>query len=370
MAKRILLVGGGSGGHVFPLVAVSAALRRADPSVELYALGEGRFMADAMREAGIPFTKISAGKLRRYASARTFLAPVQFLWGFIQSLWHLFRIMPDAVFTKGSYASVAPSLVARLYRIPVYTHESDSVPGRANLFISKLSKTTFISFADSKKYFKEEATLLTGNPIRPEVLQGQREAALKHFNFRADKQTIFIFGGSQGSKRINDSILQSLVQIVPQYQVIHQCGDSQLTAVTAEIERLEREGERSYGPMIKANYRLFAFLSVQEVALAYAAADVVISRAGSSNLFEIAALGKPAIVIPITHSNGNHQVQNAVELSLYGAVMIEEANLTPHILINQIQDLLDPARWAERSAKIKTFAAADAAAKIAEVLLK
>lgn len=370
MAKRILLVGGGSGGHVFPLVAVAEAIRSADSSAELMLLGEGAFLKDAAAAAALPYKSIMAGKLYRYFTFSLLLSPFKAIAGFFQSLWFLFLYMPDAVFCKGSYASVMPALVAKLYFIPIYTHESDSVPGAANRFIGKISKTVFISFESAAKFFKSGKAMLVGTPVRPELLAGDRAAALGQFNLRADRKTILVVGGSQGAKRINDAILEALVQIVQKYQVIHQCGDSQLKAVKAIVDQLSKEGEKTYGPVISANYRLYPFFQPTELAQAYALADVIISRAGASNLFEIAALGKPAIVIPIAKSNGDHQMQNAMEFQKYGAVVIEEANITSHIIINQIEDLLKPDVAASVSAKIKTFAKPDAASAIASALLQ
>ncbi len=370
MPKRIVLVGGGSGGHVFPLMAVAEALRVADPSVELMMLGNGPFLASASAAAGLPYKTIQAGKLRRYFSLWTLLAPFQTIAGFFQSLWILFSYMPDVMFTKGGYASLPPALVAKLYMIPVYTHESDSVPGLANKFISKLATAVFISFESTAKYFKNGKAILVGNPVRPELLTGDKAAALQQFNFRADKKTILITGGSQGAKRVNDAILEALIQLVQNFQVIHQSGESQYAAVKAIIDQYAKEGEKSYGPMISANYRLYPFLNPQDMGNAYAAADIIISRGGASNLFEISALGKPAIIIPLSKaSSRGDQIGNAIEFEKYGAVVIEEANITPHIIVNQIQELLETARYQAISEKIKTFAKPEAAKNIASVLL-
>ena len=370
MSKRILLVGGGSGGHVFPLMAVAEALRATDPSVELMMLGNGPFLAEAAKTIGLQFKTIQAGKLRRYFSFRTLFAPFQSIIGFFQSLWILFVYMPDVIFTKGGYASVMPALVARLYLIPVYTHESDSVPGLANKFISKLATTVFTSFESTARYFPAGKATLVGNPVRPQLLTGDKATDLQQFNFRADKKTILVTGGSQGAKRVNDAILEALVPLVENFQIIHQCGESQYASVKAVIDQYTQEGGQSYGPMIGANYRLYPFMNPQDMAMAYAAADIIISRGGASNLFEISALGKPAIIIPLsTASSRGDQIDNALEFQKYGAVVIEEANITPHIIVNQIQELLEPARYQAVSTQIKTFAKPDAANNIAQVLL-
>ncbi|OGN27658.1 MAG: undecaprenyldiphospho-muramoylpentapeptide beta-N-acetylglucosaminyltransferase [Candidatus Yanofskybacteria bacterium RIFCSPLOWO2_01_FULL_49_17] len=368
--KRILLVGGGTGGHVFPLVAVAEALKQLDPSVDLVALGEGPFMGQAIAGAGIPYHSILAGKMRRYFSFWNILDPFKTLIGFVQSLWWLWFYMPDMVFCKGGYVSFPPALAAKLYFIPIYTHESDSTPGAANSIIGKLAKMVFISFESTAKFFKEGKTKLVGNPVRPALLNGNHDAALQSFNLRADKKTIFVAGGSLGSKHINEAILESLVQLVQQFQVIHQCGQSQLADVQSVVEKTEKEGEASYGAVIKDNYRLYPFLTAEQMAMAYAAADVVISRGGSSAIFELAALGTPAIIIPLsTQASRGDQVYNAAEFQKFGAVMIEESNLTSHILINQIEELLQPAKYQQVSQSIKQFAKPEAANIIANTLL-
>ncbi len=369
MSKRIVLVGGGSGGHVFPLMAVAESLKALDPNTELIFFGDGSFFSAAVKEKNLSHQTIIAGKFRRYISPLIVWDVIKMVLGFIQALWLMLRYMPDTVFTKGGYAAVMPALAAKLYAIPVYTHESDSVPGLANKFVGKLANVVFVSFESAMSYFKPGKSVLVGNPVRPEVLNGNKEAGLAQFNLRADKKTILIYGGSQGAKRINDAILEALTELVQYFQIIHQCGDSQLQAVKSVVDQYIKEGGNTYGPMISANYRLYPFFNPKEIANAYAAADVIISRGGASNLFEIAALGKPAIIIPITNSGGDHQRQNAAEFQKYGAVVIEEANITPHIIINQLQELLIPDKYADISARIKTFAKPDAANQIAQTLL-
>jgi len=373
MAYRVLLLGGGSGGHVFPLIAVANALKersqQAGVSLELMVLGEGQFMQKAAVENGLVFKPVMAGKLRRYFSPLTLLDIFKIPLGFFQALWHVFWYMPDVVFAKGGYASLPGVFVAKLYFIPLFVHESDSVPGLTNRVLGKLAKAVFISFASSEKYFKAGRTVLTGIPIRKELMSGDQEAAMAKFALNPSLKTILVAGGSQGAQKINQIILDSLVLLVKDFQIIHQCGESQLKSVQSELEKIIKEGQGEYADAVKTNYKLFPFFNTNDMALAYAAADIIISRAGASNISEIAMLGKPAIIIPITNSSSDHQVENALEFSKFGAAMIEEQNLTPHIVINQIQSLLEPERYNVVSEKLKTFAMPDAADKIASALL-
>ncbi len=355
------------------MIAVAEALKEKSQQdgipLELMVLGEEKFMKKATAEAGLKFKPIMAGKLRRYFSPLTILDVFKIPVGFLQSLWHVFWFMPDVVFAKGGYASLPGALVSKLYFIPLFVHESDSIPGLANRVLGKLAKTVFVSFNSSQKYFKAGKTVLTGNPVRKELLTGDKAVAMAKFGLNPDLKTILVAGGSQGAQRINRIILDSLVMLVKNFQVLHQCGESQYPAVKAEAEKIIKEGEGEYAEAVKTNYKLYPFFDEKELAMAYAVSDVIVSRAGAGSLFEIAMLGKPAIIIPITRSSSNHQLENALELSKLGAAIVEEENLTPHIIISQIKSLLEPERYNIVSQNLKNFATPDAADKIATILL-
>lgn len=372
MAKRILLVGGGTGGHVYPLIAVANALRERakvkNVMLEVKMLGEGSIAGKAAREAGISYDSIMAGKLRRYFSPLILWDLIKLPIGFVQSLWHVFFYMPDVVFAKGGYASLMPVITARIYFIPVFLHESDSVPGLSNRLLAKLSRVVFTSFKSVDARFGTKAVFV-GNPVRSELFTGNRDEAMQFFNFSPEHKTIFVQGGSQGAKQINDIILEALVLLTKTYQVIHQCGDSQYSSVKAEMDRDSKEGGARYGTNITQNYRLYPFLGPKEQALAYAAADIVVMRAGAGLVFEAAQLGKPAILIPLASSAGNHQLKNAMEFAKYGAVVIEGTNMTARVLMNQIEELLKPEVTARVSQSIKAFATPNAAITIADTLL-
>ncbi|OGN02361.1 MAG: hypothetical protein A2655_01350 [Candidatus Yanofskybacteria bacterium RIFCSPHIGHO2_01_FULL_43_42] len=366
---RILLVGGGSGGHVYPVIAIANVLKERGDA-KLLLLGDDKFMRPAAEENGLQFRPVMSGKLRRYFSLLIFLDIFKFPIGLFQSLWHIFWFMPDVVFAKGGYVSVLPALVAKLYLIPLYIHESDSVPGLANKFLGRLANKIFISFQISAAYFDKSKTVLTGNPVRRDLLTGDRNEAAKLFSLSPDKKTVFVYGGSQGAQKINDIVLESLVMMVGKdLQMIHQCGSGQYETVKKLVDKFVKEGEGGYGDAITQHYRLEPFLDLGKVRAAYALADVIVSRAGASNIFEIAAVGKPAIIIPITASSGNHQLNNAMAFNKHGAVMIEEENLTPHIVLSQIEYLLKPENYEAVSQKIKSFATPDATDKIAEAIL-
>ena len=358
--KRIVLVGGGSGGHVFPLMAVAESLQKLaaqqGQNLELILLGEGKFFEEAAKKSGLKYRKIMAGKMRRYFSFANLFDLPKILIGLVQSFWYLFWLMPDLVFTKGGYASVPPAIAAKFFFIPLYIHDSDSVPGAANRLIGRWAKKVFVSFEMAKQYFPVGKTELTGNPIRLEVLRGDRNQALQFFQLSDQLPTVLVLGGSQGAQKINELIIQSAPKLTEKFQVIHQTGELNYEAVKKSTEQIK-----------SVNYHPYPFLDSSSLPLAYAVADVVVSRAGANLLSEIAALGKPAVVIPIKKSTANHQFYNAVEFSKYGGIIIEEDNLVPSVLVDQIEKAYQ--NRVEIGAKIRGFANLDAADKIGAELL-
>src|SRR3989344_626636 len=369
---RIVLVGGGSGGHVFPLTAVAGSLQKLAVQqgldLKLTLLGEGKFFEEAAKQSRLKYKKIMAGKMRRYFSLANLFDIPKILIGIIQSLWHLFWLMPDVVFTKGGYASIPPALAAKFFFVPLYIHESDAIPGMANSLIGRLAKKVFISFDLTRQYFPAGKTELTGNPVRAEILTGDQAAALQAFQLSNQLPTVLILGGSQGAQKINELIVQSLFLLTAEFQIIHQTGELNYAQVQKSVEQLAKEGGEQYAEQIKSRYRVYPFLDSNSLPLAYAAADIIVSRSGANLLSEIAALGKPAVVIPIKRSTSNHQYYNAVEFSKYGGVIMEEDNLVPSVFIDQIENAYQ--NRAEISQKIKGFTTLDAADKIAAQLLK
>ncbi len=370
MNYRILLVGGGTGGHIYPLVAVGWELQKIANekgiNLELLAVAESNRWKGEFESRGIRFKRIFTPKLRRVEGGRiNFFALLAVPFTFVQALWILFIFMPDLVFSKGGFASVIPTFVGMLFFIPIFIHESDSVPGLVNRVSAKFAKKVFISFENAAGYFNGKKTIISGNPVREALLSGNKSEAAKYFNFSPDKKTILFLAGSQGARFINDLLIDSLVQLAKEFQIIHQTGGNNFESVKKETESVKNEGRGSYGENIEKNYRVYGFLNEEELKNAFAMSDVAVSRAGS-NIFEIAALGKPSIVIPYPYSARNHQKENAMEFAKFGAVILEEQNLKPHILIDQIRHMLNNQSVGER---IKRFANPDAARIIANELI-
>ncbi|MEK7659118.1 MAG: UDP-N-acetylglucosamine--N-acetylmuramyl-(pentapeptide) pyrophosphoryl-undecaprenol N-acetylglucosamine transferase [Patescibacteria group bacterium] len=370
MNYRILLVGGGTGGHIYPLIAVSRELQKMAGekgiNLKLMAVADSNSWRSEFESQGIRFKKILAPKLRRVEGGRlNFFAFLTIPFALIQALWILFVFMPNLVFSKGGFVSFIPACVAMIYFIPVFIHESDSVPGLVNRFSAKFAKKVFISFENSARYFSVQKTVLSGNPVRESLFNGNKAEAAGFFNLDSGKKTILFLAGSQGAVFINNLLIDSLVQLVKDFQIIHQTGVNNFELVKKETDNMKNEGRSSFSESIEKNYRAYSFLNEEELKNAFAISDLVVSRSGSS-IFEIAALAKPSIVIPYPYSARNHQKENAAEFAKFGAVVLEEENLKPHILIDQIKHLLNNSGAGE---KIKQFIKTEAAKMIAQEIM-
>jgi len=349
---RIVLTGGGSGGHLFPLVAVSRKLKqKLGADAELLYIGSGDSMErDVMAKEGIAVKNVQSGKFRRYLSLLNFIDIFKFPIGIIQSLWILLTFMPDAVFSKGGYACVPVVIAAWMYRIPVLIHESDAVAGLANKISAKFAKRIAVSYPSAKKYFPEKKTAIIGNPVREGVVGGDAAAGRTQFELTQSKPIILVMGGSQGAQIINESIVRILPELLRRVQVIHQTG-------TNNYEKVVHMAAE-YG--IKAGregYKAIPFMDDETLKNAFAACDMVISRAGANSISEIAANGKPAILIPLATAANDHQRMNAYDISkIGGALILEESNLGQHILLQKIEKILDDKNLADSmSESIKTF---------------
>jgi len=276
--------------------------------------------------------------------------------------------MPDVIFSKGGYGSVPVVLVAWLYRIPVLIHDSDVIPGLANRFAAKFAKRVAVSFAETAKYFPPKKVAFLGIPIRLELVEkclsnteSDREQAKKIFEIVSQKPVIFIIGGSQGGKKINEMILGALDILLKKYEIIHQCGKESFKHLSKIV-----------GSNLPQGYHLLPFLNETEMAAAFLLADLVISRAGATSIFEIAACHKPSILIPIPNSASGHQRENAFAYARSGgAIVIEQQNLSPHLFLKQISDIIENPEISQKLMEgAKNFAKLDASEKIAQVLIE
>ena len=337
---RIIFTGGGTGGHVFPIIAVCREIRKIRPDFQFYYIGpKDEFGTFLLSREGIKVKTILAGKIRRYWDLNSFfqnlLDILKIPIGFLQSFFYVFLLFPDLIFSKGGYGSLSTSLLGWIFLTPIILHESDITPGFSNRLISKVSVEIFVSFPVREiEYFSFKKMISVGNPIRKEILEGSTEEAGELFGLSEGKPIILILGGSQGSQRINDLVLNILPQLLNNFQIIHQTGSKNFKQVETEARiMIQKPLEKYYHP--------FPFLNETELKHALKTSDLVVSRAGSGSIFEIAAVGKPSILIPLPESAQNHQIKNAYAYhNSGGCIVIEEKNLTPHFFLERLKYLL------------------------------
>jgi len=334
---RIVLTGGGTGGHLTPLVAVADKLKaKLGTEANILYVGSGAAMEkQIMGEEGIAVQFVISGKMRRYFSIQNFIDFFKVPIGFLQSLWILLRFMPDVIFSKGGYVAVPIVLAAWVYRIPIMMHESDSVPGIANQFLSKFANRIAVAYPSAEEYFPKEKTALVGNPIRFQVTDGDPIMLRQEIGFTESRKTLLVLGGSQGSQIINSAIVKILPELLKYFQVIHQTGQDNFEDVLHEAAFM--------GVKVgHGGYYATPFMNANKLRDAFALSDLVISRAGATSITEIAANSKPAILIPISQSANDHQRMNAYSLAKIGAALVlEETNLGEHILLEKINNILN-----------------------------
>lgn len=367
---KILLTGGGSGGHVYPLLAVSDTLKSIGGEiVDIVYMGPSSPLNQEFASRGIPVKTIMGSKVRRYASIQNVLDIPKFFLSIFQAIFKMYFIMPDVVFSKGGTGALPVILAARFYFIPVLIHESDSVPGLTNRLSGKFAKRIGISFPEAIDYFDARKVALVGNPVRAELFQNpidQKEAKTQ-LGFSPDMPLVFVVGGSLGAVRVNEFIISCLKELLEKYQVLHQVGLLNIEDATNSSKLILKE----ISPSLQSRYKLEGFLNIEKQKLAFAAADVVISRAGAGGIFETATFGKPAILIPLNGSANDHQKVNAYEYAKSGAgVVLEEENMTVHLLLMELKDILEkPEIYARMNAAAKNFAKPHAAETLAREIL-
>jgi UDP-N-acetylglucosamine--N-acetylmuramyl-(pentapeptide) pyrophosphoryl-undecaprenol N-acetylglucosamine transferase len=287
------------------------------------------------------------------------------LLGVLNAIFKMFSIYPDVVFGKGGYASFPALFAARLLRIPVIIHESDSAPGRVNKWAGHFAKKVAVSFIEAADYFPKAKVAWTGQPIRVEIENpASKKEALDYFKLEAEVPVILVLGGSQGAELINNTILDALPRLVKNYQIIHQTGVRNFKMVADRSEVVLADNPH------KLRYKSMAFLNPLAMKMAAGAATIVISRAGSM-IFEIASWGVPSILIPITNTNMDHQKKNAFNYARAGACsVVEEMNMTANILSSEIERITaDKAGYEAMAKNAKAFHKPEAAMKIARALV-
>lgn len=357
---KVLLTGGGTGGHLFPALAVADALRRAQPSVELLFVGSTTGLeATIVPQEGIPFFGLPVRGLPRRPGFRMLRALFATFRCVLRAKERISSWKPDVVFATGGFASAPVLAAAWLTKVPVILHEQNSVPGLTNRIASRFAREVHITFSASRRHFPRRGHLrLSGIPLRDGIVGGSRGKALRLFRLDDGKRTILVFGGSQGAHRLNEAILDALPRL----------------AGRGDLQFVLQSGQNDYNWMIercrRVQVRTWVRPFLTNMGDAYAAADLVVCRAGALTLGELAATGSPSILVPYPHATANHQTLNAEAfVEVGGAILIPDADLNGELLAQKIAELLDhPRRLRMMAVQVMRMARPAAADRIVRAI--
>ena len=324
MSKKIVLTGGGTAGHVTPNIALLPSLKAA--GYEIWYIGSYNGIEERLiKEQNIPYYGIDSGKLRRYFDWKNFSDPLRVIHGYAQAKKILSRLKPDVVFSKGGFVSVPVVRAASALHIRTIIHESDMTPGLANRLAIPAADKVCCSFPETLKYLPEGKAVLSGSPIRQELLTGERGKALELLHWEnSSKPTLLVIGGSQGSVAINNALRSDLDELLKEFRIIHLCGKGNLDSSLDG-----REG-----------YVQFEYIQ-DELKDLFALADLVLSRAGANSICELLALRKPNLLIPLSAAaSRGDQILNADSYKKQGySMVLKEEDLTPESLLRSLRQL-------------------------------
>ena len=370
---KIILAGGGTGGHTFPLIAVLREIKRHSlNAIDFLYLGpKDQFTYEAFLKEGIETCFCNAGKVRRYGGFSVFinnLIDVFFITpiGIMQAFIKIYFYMPDLVFSKGGYGSFPVIIAATLLGVPVILHESDVIPGKTNKLLASFAFKIYTAFPEKNvSFFPLKKMVQMGNPIRENILNGSAQKGKEIFNLNFEKPTVLFLGGSQGSTRINELIIQIIPEILKYFEVIHQTGFEDLERVKKYAKALIKED-------LSSEYHAYPFLNEEEIKSAYAVSDIIVARAGAGTIFEISANGKPSILIPLPEAAQNHQLKNALTYAklTQSAIVIEEKNLTPNFFLAELKNIFQFKNVKRLGEQAKQFSIPNSAEIIAKDIIK
>ena len=323
--KKIILTGGGTAGHVTPNLALIPNLKERDWEI-LYIGSYTGIEKQLIENAGIEYRGISSGKLRRYFDWKNFTDPFKVIKGYFQSRKIIKEFKPDIVFSKGGFVAVPVTMAAAHKKVPVVAHESDMTPGLANKLSAPYASRICCNFPETLKYLPKEKAVLTGTPIREEILTGNREKGLKICGFNGEKPVLLIIGGSLGSVKVNNAVRSVLDKLNDQFDIIHICG----------------KGNVDESLLNRAGYVQFEYVD-KELRDLFAASDLLISRAGANAICEILALKKPNLLIPLSQAaSRGDQILNAESFEKQGySMVLKEEDLNDESLLKAVKKLYD-----------------------------
>ena len=323
--KRIILTGGGTAGHVTPNIALLPRLKELGYDIQYIGSYTG-IEKELIEPFCIPYHGISSGKLRRYFSVQNFTDPFRVLKGFREAHKLIRQLKPDVIFSKGGFVSVPVVLAGKRCKVPVIIHESDMTPGLANKIAIPSAAKVCCNFPETLKSLPEGKAVLTGSPIRQELLSGNKIAAMDMCHFTSDKPVILVIGGSLGAVAVNNAVREALPELLKDFQIIHLCGKGKMDESLKDVE----------------GYCQFEYIK-NELRNLFALADIVISRAGANAICELLALHKPNLLIPLSaNASRGDQILNARSFERQGfSLVLEEEQLTKDTLLAAVKNLYE-----------------------------
>lgn len=323
--KRIILTGGGTAGHVTPNIALLPRLKELNYDIHYIGSYHG-IEKELIEQFDIPYHGISSGKLRRYFSLKNFTDPFRIVKGLAEADKLIKTLKPDVIFSKGGFVSVPVVMAGKRRHVPIIIHESDMTPGLANKLSIPSATKVCCNFPETLEHLPKDKAVLTGSPIRQELLSGNKVAALDFCEFTSDKPVVLVIGGSLGSVAVNNAVRAILPELLKDFQLIHLCGKGKVDESLKDLK----------------GYVQFEYVQ-NELKDMFALTDVIISRAGANAICEIAALRKPNLLIPLSASaSRGDQILNARSFERQGfSIVIEEEELTNDKLLSSIRNLYD-----------------------------
>src|SRR5262245_32982178 len=365
-SPAVLIAGGGTGGHTSPGLAVAVALSTRGVPCAWIGSAAG-VEARLVPERGIPYHAIPTGKLRRYWAWRNLVDLGVNVPAGVVAAWRLVgRLRPRVVFATGGFVAVPVAVAAAARGVPLVVHEQTAVPGLANRLTARLAQRVAVTFPDESKAFAPAKVVVTGNPLRPELRAGSRLEAAARFGLDPALPLVYVTGGAQGAHRINRAVGEILEPLLAQAHVIHQCGDQPKTGDHGWLEARRA----ALPPVVARRYAVVSYVG-GELASIYAAAALVLGRAGAGTVNECCHLGLPALYVPLPGTSGEEQVANARQVErVGGCAVLAQADLTPSRLLERLQALLaEPAALKDMGERARSLAVPDAADRLARLLL-
>lgn len=354
--NKVIISGGGTGGHIFPAIAIANKIKEKYPQCEILFVGaEGKMEMEKVPKAGYKIVGLPIRGIQRKLTLKNFLVPFKLIASLIQAKKLIKKFNPDVAIGVGGYASAATLRVASKQKVPTLIQEQNSYPGITNKWLAKRAKTICVAYDNLERFFPVEKIVKTGNPIRNEVveIEGKRDEAFKHFDLDPNKKTVLVIGGSLGARTLNSSFENNINKLLEKdIQVIWQCGKFYFDELKSKVEALDSK-----------NIYLSDFIFKMD--FAYAASDIIVSRAGAISVSEVCLISKPVILVPSPNVSEDHQTKNAMALVSEKAAILIKDDEANEKLIQEINELItDEKRCDSLSQNIKKFGISDATDRI------